>query len=210
MTNTTNRALDLSMTSARMSATVGAHSQQKLQLQLQQQPKAAGPPARFPRRRHTYPFQRNQRSCLRKTSAYCGDSARAGSRLEELSATRMITVRFGDEPKKSLSFADQHGFRLVSRCIFLIDRLSFCSRVRGAKRRAALSKQEILREYCPLDAPTEFCDLEGEELLAHRRRSNSLDRWVADSVARQHLLSMCVVSCSILGAALIGLRQASK
>jgi hypothetical protein len=167
------------MTSSRTSASVGAHSQHKQQ--LRHQPKAGGPPARFPRRRHTYPRARAQRSCLRPTSAYCGDAARAGSRLEELSATRMITVRFGDEPKKSLSFADQHGLHL-----------------------------EILREFCPLDAPTEFCDLEGDELRLRRRRSGSLDRWAADVLARQHLLSMCVVSCSLLGAALLGLRQASK
>lgn len=145
---------------------------------LQQPPLAA-----MPRRRHSHPpaFKRQRRSCLRATSAYCG----AGSRLEELSPTRAITVRFGDEPKKELTFADQRGLRLEAR-----------------------------REFCPRDAPTEFCEVEQEpERPLRRRRSASLDdRWTpeADALARQHLLSMCVVSCSILTAALIGLRQASK
>lgn len=71
--------------------------------------------------------------------------------------------------------------------------------------------QHNMREYCPHEAPTEFCDLERDavsEQLAHRRRSSSLDDWIVDAMARQHLVSVCVVS--LLGCALIGLRQTSK
>ncbi|KAG6609693.1 uncharacterized protein IUM83_00008 [Phytophthora cinnamomi] len=117
-------------------------------------------------RRHHYlppqPRTQRKRSCLRKESAFsCGGAAR-GSRLDELSATKMIT-------------------HLV-----------------------------LEREFCPKDAPVCYCDVPIEVTLGRltRRRSSSLDKWIEEAIARQHLLSMCVVS--LLGCALIGLRQTAK
>uniref|UniRef100_H3GBB2 Uncharacterized protein n=2 Tax=Phytophthora ramorum TaxID=164328 RepID=H3GBB2_PHYRM len=134
---------------------------------------------------HNYPPPQprtpRRRSCLRKESAFtCGGAAR-GSRLDELSATKMITVSYSAEPKKSLSFADQRGQHLV-----------------------------LEREFCPADAPVCYCDVPIEVTVGRltRRRSSSLDKWIEETVARQHLLSMCVVS--LLGCALLGLRQTAK
>ncbi|GMF25028.1 unnamed protein product [Phytophthora fragariaefolia] len=136
-------------------------------------------------RRHHYPppqpRTQRKRSCLRKESAFtCGSAAR-GSRLDELSATKMITVSYSAEPKKTLSFADQRGQHLV-----------------------------LEREFCPRDAPVCYCDVPSEVTLGRltRRRSSSLDKWIEETVVRQHLLSMCVVS--LVGCALIGLRQTAK
>jgi hypothetical protein len=122
-----------------------------------------------------------QRSCLRKESAFtCGGAAR-GSRLDELSATKVITVSYSAEPKKRLSFADQRGQHLV-----------------------------LEREFSPTDAPMCYCDVPIEVTVRRlaRRRSGSFDKWIEETLARQHLLSMCVVS--LLGCALIGLRQTAK
>lgn len=99
-------AVHRSSTAGTAAASAAAFAQPKQQAQAM-----AASACRVSRRRHSYPFQR---SCLRKTSAYCGgDGGRVGSRLDELSTSRRITVRFGDEPKKTLSFADQHGRDLV-------------------------------------------------------------------------------------------------
>ncbi|EGZ16106.1 hypothetical protein PHYSODRAFT_286439 [Phytophthora sojae] len=137
------------------------------------------------RHHHHYPPPKprtqRKRSCLRKESAFsCGGAAR-GSRLDELSATKMITVSYSAQPKKTLSFADQRGQHLV-----------------------------LEREFCPKDAPVCYCDVPIEVTLGRltRRRSSSLDKWIEETLARQHLLSMCVVS--LLGCALIGLRQTAK
>ncbi|RLN91336.1 hypothetical protein BBJ28_00013083 [Nothophytophthora sp. Chile5] len=133
-------------------------------------------------RYHHHPQQPRplrKRSCLRKDSAFAGGSR--GSRLDELSTTTMITVSYSAEPKKSLSFADQRGQHLV-----------------------------LEREFCPLEAAVCFCDVPIDITTGRltRRRSSSVDRWLEETLATQHLLSMCVVS--LLGCALIGLRQTAK
>lgn len=136
-------------------------------------------------RRHSYPPPTprtlRRRSCLRKESTFtCGVASR-GSRLDELSTTKMITVSYSSAPKKTLSFADQRGQHLV-----------------------------LEREFCPADAPVCYCDVPVEVTVGRltRQRSSSLDKWLEETVARQHLLSMCVVS--LLGCALIGLHQTTK
>ncbi|EEY57638.1 uncharacterized protein PITG_00200 [Phytophthora infestans T30-4] len=122
-----------------------------------------------------------RRSCLRKESAFACGGASRGSRLDELSTTKMITVSYSNTPKKTLSFADQHGQHLV-----------------------------LEREFCPKDAPVCYSDVPVEVTSERqtRRRNNSFEMWMEETVARQHLLSMCVVS--LLGCALIGLRQTAK
>ncbi|KAG1711181.1 hypothetical protein DVH05_013998 [Phytophthora capsici] len=151
-----------------------------------QQPMTIGQKYAGNSRRHHYyppptPRKLRQRSCLRKDSAFtCGGASR-GSRLDELSTTKMVTVSYSASPKKTLSFADQRGQHLV-----------------------------LEREFCPKDAPVCYCDVPSEITVGRltRRRSSSLDKWVEETMARQHLLSMCVVS--LLGCALIGLRQTAK
>ncbi|KAE9047393.1 hypothetical protein PR001_g896 [Phytophthora rubi] len=134
------------------------------------------------RRHHHYPAPQprtqRKRSCLRKESAFSCGGAAHGTRLDELSATKTITVSYSMQPKKTLSFADQRGQHLV-----------------------------LEREFCPKDAPVCYCDVPIEVTLGRltRRRRSSLDKWLEETLARQHLLSMCVVS--LLGCALIGLRQ---
>ncbi|KAG7387531.1 hypothetical protein PHYPSEUDO_014053 [Phytophthora pseudosyringae] len=169
------------MTSSRSSVSAGC----TLSLQMQQ-PMTIG--QKYPgssRHHHYYPSQTprtlRRRSCLRKESAFtCGGASR-GSRLDELSATKMVTVSYSAVPKKTLSFADQRGQHLV-----------------------------LEREFCPKDAPVCYCDVPIEVTVGRlpRRRSSSFDKWIEEAVARQHLLSVCVVS--LLGCALIGLRQTAK
>ena len=109
------------------------------------------------------------------------DGASRSSRLDELSPTKMITVSYSFAPKKTISFADQRGQHLV-----------------------------LEREFSPADAPVCYCDVPIEVTIDRltRRCSSSLDKWIADTVAGQHLLSVCIVS--LLGCALIGLRQTVK
>ncbi|CAI5727462.1 unnamed protein product [Peronospora destructor] len=122
-----------------------------------------------------------RRSCLRKESAFMYGGASRSSRLDELSATKMITVRYSLTPKKTISFADQRGQHLA-----------------------------LKREFSPADAPVCYCDVPIEVTAGRltRRCSSSLDKWIAEIVADQHLLYMCVVS--LLGCALIGLRRTAK
>ncbi|ETO76576.1 hypothetical protein F444_08055 [Phytophthora nicotianae P1976] len=134
--------------------------------------------------RHTHyypPRSLRRRSCLRKESAFTCGGASHGSRLDELSTTKMITVSYSAAPKKTLSFADQRGHHLV-----------------------------LEREYYPDDAPVCYSDVPVEVTVErqNRRRNNSFDMWMEETMARQHLLSMCVVS--LLGCALLGLRQTAK
>ncbi|KAG2769391.1 hypothetical protein JG687_00001204 [Phytophthora cactorum] len=134
------------------------------------------------RHNHYYPARSlRQRSCLREESAFACGGASRGSRLDELSTTKMITVSYSAAPKKTLSFADQRGQHLV-----------------------------LEREFCPKDAPVCYSDVPVEVTVERqtRQRNSSFDMWIEETLARQHLLSMCVVS--LLGCALIGLRQTAK
>ncbi|POM79072.1 Hypothetical protein PHPALM_3321 [Phytophthora palmivora] len=172
------------MTSSRSSCSVGCI--RSLQMQ---QPMTIG--QKYPYKsssshhHHYYPpptpRKQRRRSCLRKESAFACGGASRGSRLDELSTTKMITVSYSTSPKKTLSFADQRGQYLV-----------------------------LEREFSPEDAPVCYCDVPSDVTVRRltRRRSSSLDKWIEETVARQHLLSMCVVS--LLGCALLGLRQTAK
>ncbi|OWZ20022.1 hypothetical protein PHMEG_0005623 [Phytophthora megakarya] len=156
-----------------------------ISLQMQQ-PMTIGQKYPYNSSRHHYypppmPRRLRRRSCLRKDSAFTCGGASHGSRLDELSTTKTITVSFSTAPKKTLSFADQRGQHLV-----------------------------LEREFCPKDAPVCYCDVPSEITVQRltRPRSSSLDKWIEETVARQHLLSMCVVP--LLGCALIAFRQTAK
>ncbi|KAF1792010.1 hypothetical protein GQ600_18894 [Phytophthora cactorum] len=151
------------MNSSRSSSSVS--STRSLQLQ---QPMTIGQKySGSSRHNHYYPARSlRQRSCLREESAFACGGASRGSRLDELSTTKMITVSYSAAPKKTLSFADQRGQHLVL-------------------------EREFCRRTPPYATPT--C---------------RFDMWIEETLARQHLLSMCVVS--LLGCALIGLRQTAK
>ncbi|RMX70368.1 hypothetical protein DD238_000171 [Peronospora effusa] len=153
-----------------------------------QQPMTIGEkyPYKSGSRRHLHlqpaPHTLLRRSCLRKESAFMYGGASRSSRLDELSPTKMITISYSSTPRKSISFADQHDQPLV-----------------------------LEREFSPTDAPVCYCDVPIEVTagrLTRRCSSSSLDKWITDTVAGQYLLSMCVVS--LLGCALIGLRQTVK
>ncbi|KAG7377870.1 hypothetical protein PHYBOEH_000677 [Phytophthora boehmeriae] len=161
------------------SACVSSSSSSSLSFQMQQPINQKHQYA--PSSRHHYTPQQRRRSCLRKESAFTCSGAARSSRLDELSTTKVITVSYSAAPKKTLSFADQCGQHLV-----------------------------LEREFSPQDAPDCYCDVPIEVTIGRltRRRSSSLDNWIEETVACQHLLSMCVVS--LLGFALIGLRQTAK
>jgi hypothetical protein len=91
-----------------------------------------------------------QRSCLRKESAFTCDGAARGSRLDELSATKVITVSYSAEPKKRLSFADQRGQHLV-----------------------------LERAFSPTDAPMCYCDVPIEVTVRRFARQRGVQHRLA-------------------------------
>ncbi|CAI5709311.1 unnamed protein product [Hyaloperonospora brassicae] len=131
----------------------------------------------------TTPRTARRRSCLRKDSAFTSDVAPRGSRLDELSTTKTITVSYSSrKPKKTVSFADQRGQCLV-----------------------------LEREFGREDAPVCYCDSPSEvtvDRLISQRRGNSVNKWMEETLAHQHLLSMCIVS--LIGCAFIGFRPTTK
>ncbi|KAL7681140.1 hypothetical protein Plhal304r1_c059g0147561 [Plasmopara halstedii] len=113
-----------------------------------------------------------QPTCLRKNSSFTCDNASCSSRLDELSTTTMVTVKYSTVIKKSLSYADQHGQNLV-----------------------------VMRTFYPKDAPVCFCDVP-VDINVTRKRNESFVNWIDVNVVRQHLLSMGVMSllgCVLLG-----------
>uniref|UniRef100_A0AAV1T1H7 Uncharacterized protein n=1 Tax=Peronospora matthiolae TaxID=2874970 RepID=A0AAV1T1H7_9STRA len=129
----------------------------------------------------TTPCTARRPSCLRKGSAFVNGVAFQGSRLDELSTTKTITVRYSSKPKKTISFADQRGQSLV-----------------------------LKREFSREDAPVCCCEMPSgvtdDRMMC--QRSSSIDKLIYETFAHQHLLSICVIS--LLGCALVGFRQTTK
>ena len=129
----------------------------------------------------TTPSTARRRSCLRKGSAFVNGVALQGSRLDELSTTKTITVSYSSKAKKTISFADQRGQCFV-----------------------------LEREFSREDAPVCCCDIPNGVTVDRMmcQRSSSIEKLIDETLTHQHLLAICVVSP--LGCALVGFRQTTK